>query len=53
MPGIVYTKSSCKCTSCIYLLCAIKYNEDARGNYDLKIYCQLSRCPEKRKGGVP
>lgn len=41
--------SHCRCISCNYLLCAIKKNEDAAGNYDLKIHCQLARCPENEE----
>lgn len=49
MSNITYEKSPCKCMSCNYLLCAIKLNEDNEGNYDLKIYCQVTSCPIRRQ----
>lgn len=45
MSNIAYVKSSCRCTSCMFMLYAMKYNEDENGNYDLKVRCQIVGCP--------
>lgn len=45
MAGIKYEMDDCPCLKCMYLIQAIRLNEEPDGKCDLRIHCGISGCP--------